>query len=58
MSELHMLCYAYFTVSRHKLIFYVLILPRANILANRFTPWRISFKFSFVHNFALYVINT
>ena len=46
-----------FTVSRHKLIIDVVILLRANILANRFTPWRTSFKFSFVHNFALYVIN-
>ena len=52
-----MLCYAS-TVSRHKLIIDVVILLRANILANRFTPWRTSFKFSFVHNFALYVINT
>ena len=47
-----------FTVSRHQSSFYVVILLRANILANRFMPWRTSFKFSFVHNFALNVINT
>ena len=47
-----------YSVSEHKLIIIVVILLRANIFANRFTPWRTTFKFSFVQNFALCVINT
>ena len=47
-----------FSIYRHKLIIYVVILLRENILANWFTPWRTSFKLSCAKNFNLYVINT
>ena len=52
MSELHMLCYAFFftvdfSVNRRKLVIYVVILLRANNFASWFTPWRTLFKFSF-----------
>ena len=41
-----------FSVNRHKLIIYVVILLRANILENWFTPWLSSFKLSCAKNFS------
>ena len=46
-----------FSLSGHKLIVYVVYFLGANILANCFMPWAKHPLFSFVQNFALYVIN-
>ena len=46
-----------FSLSGHKLIVYVVNFLGANIFANWFMPWAKHPLFSFVQNFALYVIN-